>query len=96
MDRGWYAGPGGVDRRQRGRRVLRGPALRAAARRGRALLRRASAWWATAIPPPSWPRPRSSSPRCCPSSRASRSPRRPSGPRGGAAPAGRGGPCGPR
>ena len=39
LDRGWYAGPGGLDRRERGRRILRGAALRAAARPGRALLR---------------------------------------------------------
>ena len=39
LDRGWYAGPGRVDGRQRGRRVLRRAALRAAARPGRALLR---------------------------------------------------------
>ena len=40
LDRGWYAGPGRLDRRGRGRRVLRRAALRAAARAGRALLRR--------------------------------------------------------
>ena len=41
LDRGWYAGPGRLDRRQRGRRVLRRAALRAAARpRGAAVRRR--------------------------------------------------------
>ena len=33
LDRGWYAGPVGWTDAQRGRRVLRGAALRAAARR---------------------------------------------------------------
>ena len=40
LDRGWYAGPGRLDGRDRRRRVLRRAALRAAARRRRALLRR--------------------------------------------------------
>ena len=70
LDRGWYAGAGRLDGRQRGRRVLRRAALRAAARpearavrgrRRRARLRPGRA---------SSPRPRSSSARCCPCSRA--------------------------
>ena len=40
LDRGWYAGAGRLDRPRRGRRVLRRPALRAAARRPRPPLRR--------------------------------------------------------
>ena len=39
LDRGWYAGPGRLDRRQRGRRVLRRAALRAAARQRGAAVR---------------------------------------------------------
>ena len=61
-----------LDGRERGRRVLRRAALRAAARRGGAALRRASASCATPTPPPSSPRPRSSSARCCRSCRAER------------------------
>ena len=63
---------GRLDRRQRRRRVLRRAALRAAARDARRGCSRASAWCATPTRPPSWPRPRSSSARCCRSSRASR------------------------
>ena len=64
--------PGRLDGRQRGRRVLRRPALRAAARRARRGSTPASASCATPIPPPSWPRPRSSSARCCPVAGAAR------------------------
>ena len=66
--------PGRVDGRQRGRRVLRRPALRAAARARGARCSRASASCATPSPRPSWPRPRSSSARCCRCSRAGRRP----------------------
>ena len=68
--------PGGVDGRERGRRVLRRPALRAAARARGAPVTPASASCATPIPRPSSPRPRSSSARCCPCSRADAQTRR--------------------
>ena len=53
--------PGRLDRRQRGRRVLRRAALRAAARRRARAATPASASCATPTRRPSWPRPRSSS-----------------------------------
>ena len=72
LDRGWYAGAGRLDGRQRRRRVLRRAALRAAARHARRGCTPASASCATPTPPPSWRRPRSSSARCCRCSPASR------------------------
>ena len=54
-------GAGGVDGRQRGRRVLRRAALRAARRARWRAATRASASCATPTRRPSWPRPRSSS-----------------------------------
>ena len=65
-------GPGRLDGRQRGRRVLRRAALRAAHRPRSRAATRASASCATPIRRPSWPRPRSSSRRCCRCSRAER------------------------
>ncbi len=56
---------GGVGRRHRRRRVLRGPALRAAARAAARTCTPAAGSSATPSRPPSWPRPRSSSARCC-------------------------------
>ena len=51
-------GPGGLDGRHRGRRVLRRAALRAARRAARPTATRASASSPTPTPRPSWPRPR--------------------------------------
>ncbi len=65
LDRGWYAGTGGLDRPVRGRRVLRGPALRAAARPGGAPLRGRAGSCATRCRRTSSRRTRSSSRRCC-------------------------------
>ena len=58
-------GAGGLDGRGRGRRVLRGAALRAAARPHRAPVRGRRDRRRLRSRPPSWPRPRSSSARCC-------------------------------
>ena len=48
-----YAGPGRLDGHERGRRVLRRPAQRAAGRRARPAVRGRRAWWATPSRPPS-------------------------------------------
>ena len=65
-------GPGRLDRRDRRRRVLRRAALRAAARAGRALLRRQRHRARLRPGGASWPRPRSSCRRCCRCSPAER------------------------
>ena len=65
LDRGWYAGPvGWTDANEDGEFcvALRCALLQRRARRGSTP---ASASCATPTPPPSWPRPRSSSARCC-------------------------------
>ena len=69
-------GPGRLDRRDRRRRVLRGPALRAAARRPSPAATPATASCATPTRRASSPRPRSSCRRCCRCWRAERA-RRP-------------------
>ena len=65
MDRGWYAGPGRLDGRDRGRRILRRPPQRPASRPRRRTSTPAAASSPAPTRPPSWPRPRSSSRRCC-------------------------------
>ena len=58
LDRGWYAAPGRLDGRDRGRRAVRRRCAARCCRAARRTATPASASWPTPTPRPSWPRPR--------------------------------------